>query len=116
MKNFLGKINLPYRNYILGSIFINIVLISGILLIRNKILPPEVPLFYGLPQGQEQLASSNFLIFPSIISIVITIINISLALVVRDNFLKKALIVAGIFSVLFPLATTLKIIFLVGSF
>lgn len=116
MKKFLAKIDLPFRNYILASLGVNLLIISVVLLFRKSILPPEVPLFYGLPEGQEQLASSSALIFPSIISIFITLLNSTIASFVRDGFLKKSLIVSGIFSVLFPLATILKIIFLVGSF
>lgn len=116
MKKFLAKIDLPFKNYILISIGVNIVVIIAILIFKKSMLPPEVPLFYGLPEGQEQLANSYALIFPSIVSIFITLLNSTIASFIRDGFLKKSLIVSGIFSVLFPLATILKIIFLVGSF
>lgn len=116
MKKFLTKIDLPFKNYILVSIGVNVLIIIAVLVLRKDVLPPEVPLFYGLPEGQEQLTNSFALIFPSIVSIFITVLNSIIASFIHDGFLKKSLIVSGIFSVFFPLATILKIIFLVGSF
>ncbi len=116
MKRFLNKFNLPFKNYIIASFLINLVIILSILVLGKFILPPEVPLFYGLPQGQDQIADSLLLIIPSIVSVVIIVTNSFLAYITKDSFIKKSLILAGVLSVLFPLATTLKIIFLIGSF
>ena len=46
-----------------------------LILIVQKRLPPEVPLFYGLALGQEQLAKPLELAIPTIFTLFIIIIN-----------------------------------------
>lgn len=116
MKKVFLKSQVPYFRLVVASLVINLGLIITVLTIRGTVLPPEVPLFYGLPQGEEQLASSLALILPATVSICLILINIFLSNFFKEGFLKKSLIISGVFSVLFPLATTAKIVFLVGSF
>lgn len=78
-------------------------------------LPPEVPLFYGAAEGQEQIAASSLLIIPPIVSSLFIAVNIFLSYFLEDEFLKKALILAAISTSLLAATTTIKIIFLVGS-
>lgn len=90
--------------------------VVGIVLLALSVLPPQVPLFYGLPETEERLASSWMLILPSIVSFLILLANASLSLFVEEEFTKKILIAVSLATTLFSTITTLKIIFLVGSF
>lgn len=108
----------PFRQVLIFSIFINIFFIAIVLLLAvlvKSILPPQVPLFYGEPEGNEQLAQSWLLILPSLISLVVIFVNYFLSLAVKEDFLKKALILSGIAATFFSAITTIKIILLVGS-
>lgn len=78
-------------------------------------LPPEVPLFYGLPEGPEQLSSSLALIVPSLVSTSFILINVFLVLILESGFLKQTLVITSLAVSLFSSITTLKIILLVGS-
>jgi hypothetical protein len=103
------------KNYVFGPLAISIftLLIS---LLAQKFLPPQIPLFYGLPIGAEQLSSSFSLIIPGALSFVISLSNLLLWLKIKDDFLKKVLMTASYVIALFMAITTVKIIFLVGSF
>ena len=90
--------------------------VAGIVLMVLSILPPQVPLFYGLPETEERLAPSWMLIAPSAVSFLILLVNASLSLFVEDEFPKKILVAASLATALFSTITTLKIISLVGNF
>ncbi|MBI4153603.1 hypothetical protein HY503_01225 [Candidatus Woesebacteria bacterium] len=92
------------------------ILIILFALFAQRFLPPEVPLFYGLAEGTEQLAPRLFLLIPSSGSFVVLIANSLISSRVEDTFIKKALIFTAIGTTFFAAITTLKIIFLVGSF
>ncbi|MEJ2441565.1 MAG: hypothetical protein P8Y06_01440 [Patescibacteria group bacterium] len=79
-------------------------------------LPPQIPLFYGLPEGEAQLAPSLSLIIPSLVSLVIMITNITISYFLKDEILKKFLITTAIGVSIFSIVTTIKIVLLVGSF
>jgi len=106
---------LPFKNYVAASIVANLVLITLTLLI-TRWMPPEIPLFYGLPQSNAQLASNWMLFIPSSVSLFIIGLNIALAKNVKNEFLKKTLILSSVAVTFFSAITTLKIIFLVVSF
>jgi len=110
-----NKNTLQYRDSIIVGIGINILIITFILLI-SKNLPPQVPLFYGLSEGENQLATKFMLIIPPFVSLMILALNLSLTKIVEDEFLTKVLIVAGLATAIFSSITVLRIIFLVGSF
>lgn len=86
-----------------------------ILLIKWRELPPEVPLYYSLPWGEEQLTTPfNLLILP-LVSFFVFILNFFLAsiLLEKEPWLCRILILtATIFSFLSTLAL-IKIIFLI---
>lgn len=86
-----------------------------LVLIFQKTLPPQVPLFYGLPKGEGQLTSSINLVIPSLVSLAIITINFSLLILLDDDFLKRALVLTALVCVFFSTITTIKIFFLVGS-
>lgn len=108
--------NLPFRNYVVGSFIVSLTLIILILLLKNNYLPPEIPLFYGLAEGQEQLTPSSFLIIPLVASSLFLVFNIIIGALIKNEFLRRTLIASGISLVALSLISTLKIVFLVGTF
>ena len=106
---------LPLRHLFIISLVINCVLIlSG--LFAKFVLPPEIPLYYGLPKNEDQLANSIYIILPALISILVTIINAVLSVISNSVYLKKTLAFASILVTILSIVATYKIIFLVGSF
>lgn len=104
----------PFAKAVLVALLVNFLIIFLSLVLKGK-LPPEVPLFYGAAEGQEQIAASSLLIVPPIISSLFIAINLFLSYFLGDEFLKKALLVTAISTSLLAATTTIKIIFLVGS-
>ncbi len=96
------------------SFFLNVasMLLS---LVAKLILPPEVPLFYGLPQTTEQLVPSLFVAIPSLVSIILTVINVLISINVEGVYLKKTLAFTTLLISILAAIASLKIIFLVGS-
>jgi hypothetical protein len=91
-------------------------LMTGVSLLALSNLPPQVPLFYGLPETEERLAPSWMLVVPSLASFLILLVNASLSLFIEEEFAKKVLVASSFSVALFSAITTLKIISLVGSF
>lgn len=106
--------NVPYKKIIYISAFINIVTIVFVFAVKN-LLPPVVPLYYGLAKGEEQLTAQTNLIFPSLFSLAVIAINITLSIFVDSKYLRKVLIIIGFVVTILTAVTTYKIIFLVGS-
>lgn len=92
----------------------NLIIIAAILVLLKR-LPPEIPLFYGRPESERELAKSIFLLIPPTLSIIITIINTSLVKIVKDDFIANVLLGLIVASLLFSTITVGKIIFLVGN-
>jgi hypothetical protein len=105
----------PMTNILYLSVFVSVITILLVIFIQGS-LPPEIPLFYGFAEGQEQLSSPIGLIIPSICSLTIVIINTMLILKLKNDLLKKSLIIASFATTFFSFVTTIKIILLVGSF
>ncbi|MFC1710515.1 hypothetical protein ACFL0F_02560 [Patescibacteria group bacterium] len=111
-RSFFSKV--PFAVFVLASFVLNILVIMLVFVI-SRFLPPEVPLLYGFPEGQDQLVSTYYLAIPSLVSLVITIINLILSSFVSDSLSKNALVFTSLVLTLFSFITTVKIIFLVGS-
>ncbi len=110
-----GK-SLYYREYLIFAILLNVALIFAVLgLSYFKRLPPEVPLFYGIAEGEAQLVSNWQLLIPSGVSLGFLFLNSTLAYLFKDEFLKKTLIIATFSLTLLSVVTTIKIITLVGN-
>lgn len=103
------------KSRLLHTLLVSLVTIALVLFVRNR-LPPELPLFYGLPRGEEQLTTKLGLIIPSLTSIAIILINFGLSQGLRDSYYRRILALASLASVFFSTITTIKIIALVGSF
>jgi len=108
-------INLPFKEYFLSVVGISIFLIAVSFLIQS-FLPPQIPLYYGKAQGEEQLAPSLAITIPSLISLIIVSINLITTQFIESDFLKKSLIIAAISLSVLSAITVLRIVFLVGSF
>lgn len=105
---------LPLKNLVVFCFIVNL-LIIGISLLANLILPPQIPLFFGLPQTEKVLTSPLLLLIPSILTLIIILINTLLALKIDLYYLKKTLAFATFSVTLLNIIATIKIIFLVGS-
>lgn len=107
--------NLPYKGCIYFSFALNIIVVIVYFLLKN-LLPPVVPLFYGLPGGAEQLVPSLEILIAPTIGIFITIVNITVSNITNDIFVKRMLIVSSAATSLLLTFTVIKIILLVGFF
>lgn len=107
--------NLPYKGCVYFSVVLNIVSVVIILILRG-ILPPVVPLFYGLPAGAEQLAPTLALVLAPAAGLVITAINIFVSRLTKNIFLKKTLMISSAFVSLLLTIAVIKINLLVGFF
>jgi len=105
----------PLIKLFYSSLVLNLISILSVIILRNN-LPPEVPLFYGFAEGEEQLTSVLSLTLPGIFSLIIVGVNFFVATLSQNNFLRHTLIVSSFFVSTLSLVTTFKIIFLVGSF
>lgn len=105
---------LPLRKFYVFSFFLNIFIISiGIL--AKLVLPPEIPLFYGFPQSNQQISQSLFLFIPPLISLTFTLFNAYLSIFVDNTYLKKVFAFSSILVSMLSTVTVVKIIFLVGN-
>lgn len=107
--------NVPLKGGVYFSTALNLILIILVLGLKG-FLPPVVPLFYGLPSGTDQLVSSIFLVVAPVSSLIITLINILISNLIKDIFLKRALIISSVFVSLLFAITLVKIVLLVGFF
>lgn len=105
--------DLSLKNLFSFSIFSNLIIII-ISLILQFILPPEIPLFYGVPQTIEQLAPSILIVVPSVISFLLTLINILISSNLKNDYIIKTLAITSLSITILAMITTFKIIFLVG--
>lgn len=111
----LDKESAVLKNFFICSLSINILAIASVF-IGQSFLPPQVPLYYGLPEGESQLANSLGLVIPSTVSLLILIVNFILIKMLKEDYLKKILATVSLVASVFAIITTIKIIFLVGSF
>jgi uncharacterized Tic20 family protein len=115
--NILTKAStdIPFFKLLVLSFFINIVIILAIWILKSHI-PPQVPLLYGLPEGEEQLTTTMGLTIPSFIALAIIVINTIVATIVENNFFRNSLVLTSFAVTIFTAITTIKIVLLVGSF
>ena len=106
---------MPYKGWVYFSVGLNAVSVIFIFALKG-LLPPVVPLFYGLPAGSEQLAPTLGLVLAPAVGLIITTINIFISHLTQDSFLKKTLIIASALVSLLLSITVLKIVLLVGFF
>lgn len=110
----LKDLHLVMENYLVATLALCIFTLA-ISLIAQKFLPPYIPLFYGLPEGEEQLAPSLALLLPGAFASLLLAINVGLSAYIKNDFIKKSLVLTSLVVSVFAAVATLKIIFLVGS-
>lgn len=106
---------LPLKKVILASLIINVSILI-LSLVAQIILPPIVPIFFGLPQTEEQLAPSIFIGLPQIISIIFILVNTLISTNIDGQYVKKTLAFSSFSLTILSTIATLKVIFLVGTF
>lgn len=106
---------LPLKNLFVISIILNLLFIF-IGLVSTLILPPQIPLFYGLPKNSSQLANSLSIIIPSSAAMIMIIINAIVSINLDSQYLKRVMAFASLSVTILSIIATYKIIFLVGSF
>jgi len=105
---------LPLKRYFNASWTINFIIIIFSLLLLGR-LPPQIPIFYGFPQSEAQLSHPIGILIPSSLSLIFILLNLFLINIIKDEFIKKILVIAGLATAVFASITVVKIIFLVGQ-
>ena len=105
----------PLKKLFLVSLSLNLG-VGVLAFIIQRLIPPQIPLFYGMAEAEKVVAPSWTLIIPTLTSLGILTVNFLLGFMVEEEFLKKTLVLSGIAASFFAVITTLKIAFLVGSF
>jgi hypothetical protein len=105
---------LPLKGYFKTSWILNLLIILLGLFVQ-KLLPPQIPVYYGFPQGEAQLSPPIGIIIPPILSLAFILINLFLISVIKDEFIKKTLVLAGLATAIFAGVTAVKIFFLVSQ-
>ena len=117
VKNQVSKLkrstafDIPFTNIVYFSMALNIINLLFVFLVQKR-LPPEIPLFYGLAKGNEQIALSIQLMYPPSFSLSILIVNIIISSFIKN--LQKTLILTSLFIATLAVIATLKIFLLVG--
>ncbi len=96
-------------------IIINILSTIVILITKNH-LPPIVPLFYGLPVSESELAPNIALVVPPVIAGGFAGLNLVLNSLFKDKFLEQIFGGLMIATTALSTITLIKIILLVGTF
>ena len=86
--------------------------ITLFLLLSFRSLPPQIPLFYTKPWGEEQLAAPAFLFLPSLISLIFLSLNWILSSWLKNPFITKILLLGAVLASLLASITITRILFL----
>jgi hypothetical protein len=87
----------------------------GVWIITSKHLPPQVPLFYSRPWGEEQLADTRFLWLPLLIAgVVATIVTLAVKKFNLDRVLAVILTGAAMITEIILILAVLRTVILVG--
>lgn len=105
-----NQIKIPFFIGI-GSILLTLLF----LLIYWQKLPPQVPLFYSKPWGEEQLVSPIYLSLPSGISVTFLVVNTFFASLLPENiFLKRILVIGAVLASILSAITIIHIVLLIS--
>lgn len=86
----------------------------GLWFMSLKHLPPQVPLFYSRPWGEEQLADPRFLWLPIGIMVIIAMVTtLSVTKLKLDRVLAAMLLGAGLTTEIILLLAVIRIVILV---
>ena len=118
MKNTDRKLvasGLPFKRIGTLSLAIDSLAIFVSLLFQNN-LPPEIPLFYGKPRGNEQLLPKIYLVLPPATALIATMVNVGVAKIIKDKFLQKLLTSTVAVTSVMAAFAVYKTLSLVGNF
>jgi hypothetical protein len=110
----IEKSKVPFSKQIILCLIINLVMIL-LTTLSILVLPPQIPLLYGLPEGEEQLVSNWAITIPNLAALIIMFTNSIFAIYTKDEYLKKIIVIAGFTVSFFAIITVIKIFFLVGG-
>lgn len=99
----------------LGTILLVQAITVAILLVRKNQISPLVPLYFGQPAGEAQVAPQMALLIPTGISFAATIIGVMISSIYTDEFLNKIILGIIIALTILSTITTFNIIALVGT-
>ncbi len=105
----------PLAKLTIFAVLSNLAIIILGVVLKSK-FPPQIPLFYGMAEGEEQLAGSSLILLPNLVSLIIIVINFLFSFLTKDDLLKKTLIFSGMTATILATITVVKISLLVGNF
>ena len=111
-KNFISPDQLTFYATVYNLIIFGVVLV--LVVFTSPLLPSQIPLFYSLPWGDSQLATtSQFIILPAI-ALLITLLNLTISWHLHQSqvALKRILCIGSALMSLFVFITAIKIIFI----
>lgn len=85
-----------------------------VLLFSFRNLPPQIPLFYSKPWGQDQLVSPAFLFVPPLVSLIFLSINQIISSWLKNPFVANLLILGASLPSLLASITIIRILILVN--
>ncbi len=109
-----GRVIKRHKGWVIlfsANVFVMVVLFSVM-----RFLPPEVPLLYGKPAGNEQLVGKYMLLVPPLVALSAGVVNLIICQVLKRKFLKDALFMVSWVLAILSAITVFKITFLVGGF
>lgn len=83
-------------------------------LFATYFLPPEIPLLYGMPEGEQQLINSSSFYFSATAGIGIVLLNFLLTKLSQNGFFHYSMAISSVCINLFIFITGIKIFTLVG--
>jgi len=110
----LLSVKLVLHTLIIFSIVMG--LFFAVFIFKWRTLPRQLPLFYSLPRGEDQLGSPEVLLILPLLSLVIFIMNFLIGATIysSEKLAAKLLVIAGAVSTILFFITFVKIIFLIS--
>lgn len=120
IKIFVAEIGKFWEQKLNATIFrwnlLFIIAPLALVLFKFSTLPPQIPLYYSRPWGEPQLVSSPTVFLPIILSVLILLINNSLAVVMSksNSLLSRLLITVSLLFSMFSSITLFRVISMVA--
>jgi len=106
---------IAFINFFYTAIVLNIINLVFVFAMQRN-LPPEVPLFYGYIESEQQLTTPAGLLIPGVFAMILLFANITISMIIKNDYLKKVLSVSTFTISFLLLITVINIIFLIGTF
>lgn len=105
------------QEFLLVQIFVAALLVMiGAYVFKLGTMPPELPLFYSLIEGEDTITPSYYIFLLPIISLIIIVVNIFVyrRIFTHDLFVRKLLYYSSVGAIVISTFVFLKILFLVS--